>query len=86
MSPSSKKALPPVASSFEEAFSTLETIVTKMESGQMTLEDSLEAYERGNALLKFCQKSLAEAEQLVRILSERGQLEPFNPDTDSKQA
>jgi exodeoxyribonuclease VII small subunit len=62
---------------FEHAFSELEQIVTQMESGQMSLESSLAAYQRGNALLEFCQKSLANVEQQVQILNERNQLAAF---------
>lgn len=66
------------ALSFEEAFAELETIVAQMESGQMLLEASLDAYKRGNLLLGFCQQSLADVEQQVKILNERQQLSPFN--------
>jgi exodeoxyribonuclease VII small subunit len=62
---------------FEHAFSELEQIVAQMESGQMSLESSLAAYQRGNALLEFCQKSLANVEQQVQILNERNQLAAF---------
>jgi exodeoxyribonuclease VII small subunit len=65
---------------FELAYAELESIVARMESGQMTLESSLEAYQRGNSLLQFCQKSLADVEQQVQILNERNQLVPFKSD------
>jgi len=68
--------------SFEQAYAELESIVAQMESGQMPLEASLEAYKRGNVLLDFCQKSLAEIEQQVRILNERQQLVSFNADNE----
>lgn len=64
-------------SDFESAFSELETILTSMESGQMSLEQALTAYKRGDILLQFCQKTLNTAEQEVRILSEKNTLEPF---------
>jgi len=67
---------------YEQAFSELEQIVGQMESGQMPLEASLAAYKRGNLLLEFCQKSLAEVEQQVKILNEQQQLTPFNTQTD----
>lgn len=70
------------AASYEQAFSELEQIVAQMESGQMSLENSLSAYKRGNALLEFCQKSLADVEQQVRILNERQQLTPFNTENE----
>ncbi|MDP3088239.1 MAG: exodeoxyribonuclease VII small subunit [Methylotenera sp.] len=62
---------------FEHAFAELESIVAQMESGQMALETSLVAYQRGNTLLQFCQKSLADVEQQVQILNERNQLVQF---------
>lgn len=67
---------------FEHAFSELEQIVAQMESGQMSLESSLAAYQRGNALLEFCQKSLANVEQQVQILNERNQLAAFKTETE----
>ncbi|MFZ9643099.1 MAG: exodeoxyribonuclease VII small subunit [Candidatus Methylopumilus sp.] len=55
---------------FEAAVSELESIVSQMESKQLSLQDSLAAFKRGTALLQHCQKTLAEVEQQVRILSE----------------
>lgn len=75
-------ALDESALNYEQAFSELEQIVGQMESGQMPLEASLAAYKRGDLLLEFCQKSLAEVEQQVRILNENQQLTPFNSQTD----
>lgn len=56
--------------SFEAAMQELERIVATMEQGQMSLEDSLKAYERGAQLLKYCQAQLTEAQQKVRVLEE----------------
>jgi exodeoxyribonuclease VII small subunit len=67
---------------FEQAYAELESIVAQMESGQMQLEASLSAYTRGNFLLQFCQKSLAEVEQQVQILNEKNQLVQFKPEHD----
>lgn len=67
---------------FELAYSELEEIVAQMESGQMTLEASLTAYQRGNALLEYCQKSLADVEQQVQILNERNQLVAFKSEDE----
>lgn len=69
----------PKAPAFETALAELEKIVASMESGQLSLEESLAAYRRGTELLKLCQQQLQDAEQQVRILSESGQLEPFSP-------
>ncbi|MFT6301265.1 MAG: exodeoxyribonuclease VII small subunit [Granulosicoccus sp.] len=58
----------PKSTKFEDALSELETIVTALESGEQSLEASLEQFERGVSLSRFCQQSLTEAEQKVRIL------------------
>lgn len=58
------------AASFEAALAELEQIVAQMESGQVPLETSLQAYERGAALLKYCHAQLADAQQKVRIFEE----------------
>lgn len=69
-----KLSHPPV--SFEAALAELETIVREMEAGQLPLEQSLAAFERGTALLKHCQQALSSAEQKLQIL-EAGQLADF---------
>ena len=61
---------------FESALTELENIVTRMEGGQLSLEQSLAAYKRGAELLKFCQAQLAEAQQQVKVL-EAGALKNF---------
>ena len=61
---------------FEAALAELETLVAAMESGDLTLEQSLTSYQRGAALLKFCQAKLGDAQERVRIL-EAGELKPF---------
>ncbi len=53
---------------FESAIAELESLVTSMESGGMSLEQSLAAYQRGVALSKVCQQRLAAAEQQVKVL------------------
>ncbi len=67
---------------FETSLQALEQLVERMESGDLTLEASLQEYERGMTLLRQCQKMLDEAEQRVRILTEKGQLEPFDEEDD----
>ena len=54
----------------------LERIVAEMESGRLSLEQSLEAWRRGSALLQTCQRILDDARQQVEIL-EHGLLQPF---------
>ncbi|MCV2216533.1 MULTISPECIES: exodeoxyribonuclease VII small subunit [Thauera] len=54
--------------SFEAAVSELEAIVQEMESGKLPLEDALARYQRGVGLLRYCQETLADAEQRVKVL------------------
>lgn len=67
---------------FESALKELESIISQMESGQLPLEQSLTAYKRGTELLQFCQKSLADVEQQVRILNSTNQLQVFDATDD----
>lgn len=59
---------------FGAALGELEGIVSQLESGQLELEDSLDRYERGVALLKSLQSRLADAQLKVTALL--GELEP----------
>jgi exodeoxyribonuclease VII small subunit len=68
--------------SFESAIVELELLVNKMESDKLPLEESLNAYKRGAELLKVCQKSLTDAEQQVRMLTEANKLVDFSLDND----
>lgn len=58
----------PKSTKFEDALGELETIVATLEDGEQSLEVSLEQFERGVSLSRFCQQSLNEAEQKVKIL------------------
>ena len=62
---------------FEESLQELELIIARMESGQVSLEDSLALYQRGAFLLQHCQKTLLDAEQQVRMLTEAQELKPL---------
>lgn len=53
---------------FEEALKTLESIVTKMERGDLTLEQALTEFETGVALAKKCQLAIQNAEQRLSVL------------------
>ena len=68
MTKSSKNAASAQPESFEAASVELEKIVIGMEAGQMSLEASLSAYQRGAELLQYCQNKLQGAQQQVRIL------------------
>ena len=68
---------------FEEALAELESVVTRLERGDVALDESISLYERGAALRTRCQQKLAEAEEKVsRItLGEGGQpsgVQPFD--------
>lgn len=54
--------------SFEAAMQELEALVTRMEKGDRSLEDSLKDFERGVELTRICQSALREAEQKVQKL------------------
>ena len=56
---------------FEQSLKELETLVEKMEQGDLSLEDSLSHFERGVQLSRACQKALKEAEQKVEILMQK---------------
>jgi exodeoxyribonuclease VII small subunit len=56
------------ASKFEKALSRLETIVTELEAGELSLDDSLRIFEEGFKLSKTCLKMLDDAERKVEIL------------------
>ncbi len=55
--------------SFEKALDALETIVAKLESGKVDLEESIKIYERGEALRKHCETKLAEAEARIEKIT-----------------
>ncbi|KRD30518.1 exodeoxyribonuclease VII small subunit [Lysobacter sp. Root916] len=61
---------PSPVTDFEQSLDALEQLVEKMEHGEMSLEDSLAAYERGVGLYRRCQTALEEAELRVRLLSD----------------
>ena len=64
---------------FEEAISHLEKIVSEIENDEIMLEVALEKYQKGIALVKFCQEKLAKVEQKVKILDlETDTLKDFN--------
>jgi exodeoxyribonuclease VII small subunit len=55
---------------FESAMEELEKIVARMESGDLSLEDSLAAHKRGLELAQYCQGVLVKAQQQVKVLEE----------------
>lgn len=74
--------------SFESALEELETLLTKMESGDLSLEESLKAYERGVELTRQCRKILDDAKLRVTKLMPDGSetpLEDNNGGADESQ-
>jgi exodeoxyribonuclease VII small subunit len=65
---------------FEAAIAELEALVDQMEAGDLTLEASLTAYERGVKLTRYCQLALRSAELKVKQLTADDQLEPLDPE------
>lgn len=73
---------------FEASLSELEGLVKQMEQGDMTLEESLAAYERGVQLSRQCQEALKNAELRIKELKpgasdENASLEDFELDDDA---
>jgi exodeoxyribonuclease VII small subunit len=66
----------PTIKDFEGAIAELDSIVKKLEEGDLPLESSLQLYERGVHLARFCHTRLEEAERRIEILNERGQARP----------
>ncbi len=66
----------PTIKDFEAALAELDTIVKKLEEGDLPLETSLQLYERGVQLSRFCHSRLEEAERRIEIVNERGELKP----------
>ena len=77
----------PKAPEFEQALAELESIVERLERGDLPLDEALKTFERGVALTRHCQAALKAAQQKVEILLKRNgeaDIEPFSvPDDDS---
>ena len=79
---SRKKATAP---GFEKSLQELEQLVEKMEQGDLSLEESLQYFEKGVQLSRACQQALKEAEQKVEILMQKNAQEDVIP-FDSEDA
>lgn len=67
----------------EKSLNEITKLIEKMEHGDLTLEQSLEQFERGVTLIKHCQQVLNEAEQKVKLLmesNEQATLAPYEKD------
>ena len=78
-------ARPKKAPDFEQALSQLEDLVENMESGELSLEQSLKAFEQGIKLTRDCQTALSQAEQKVQLLQEQhGDIKMMDFEDDSE--
>ncbi|HHC74059.1 MAG TPA: exodeoxyribonuclease VII small subunit [Thiothrix sp.] len=65
--------------SFESALKTLENIVQKMEQGELSLDESLQHFEQGVQLTRYCQTILHDAEQRISTLMNDGTKDVYSP-------
>jgi exodeoxyribonuclease VII small subunit len=68
---STKKSTPAKTFDFESSLAQLEKLVARMESGELGLEESLQAFEEGVKLTRQCQETLHAAQQKVQLLMEK---------------
>lgn len=66
--------------SFEDAMAELEKLVAQMEEGDLSLDESLQAFERGVMLTRQCQQALSQAELRVQALTDTDTLVALDPD------
>jgi len=71
--------------SFEDALEQLEKITYDLEQGQVSLDDAMKLYEKGNKLKDFCQKKLKEAEGKWKVLKKNSDGEIYEDEIDSGQ-
>jgi exodeoxyribonuclease VII small subunit len=69
--PTDSGAPPPdiAGMSFEQALQELEQLVRRLEAGEVTLDESIQAYERGSQLKAHCERKLSEAQQKVETIA-----------------
>jgi exodeoxyribonuclease VII small subunit len=60
----------PLTESYEDAMQELETLVRRLESGEMPLDQLLSGYQRGAALLQFCRDKLQAVEDQIKVLDD----------------
>ena len=74
---------------FEETVEALERVVRELEGGKLTLDESLERFEKGIALSRECEKRLEEAkgrvEQLIKLESGELKVVPFEPNENGSE-
>ena len=67
---------------FESALEELENLVSKMETGELSLDESLKAFERGIELTRTCQSTLEAAELRIQMLTPDNELEAIDTLSD----
>lgn len=68
---------------FEEALKKLEKLVQDLESGKLSLEESLKKYEEGIRLSRFCHNTLEAAQKKIQVLTRKGENWEAKPFTDT---
>ena len=75
---------------FEQSFQQLESIVRRLESEELPLDESLQLFEEGIRLSRFCHQRLAEVEKKIELIlaDAKGEprVEPFEADDDEEDA
>lgn len=64
---------------YEQAAQALEQLIGQLESGQLPLDELALAYQRGAALLAFCQEKLQAVEAQIQVLDEASNQSPWGP-------
>ena len=77
----SQPALPPLPESYEAGVQELESLIARIESGQLPLDQLLAGYRRGAQLLAFCRSRLEAVEEQIRVL-DGGELTPWSGTRD----
>jgi exodeoxyribonuclease VII small subunit len=73
----------PILPKLEKSITEINTLIAQMEQGELSLDQSLEHFERGIILINHCKKILQDAEQKVQILiqnNNQNELEPYKTD------
>jgi exodeoxyribonuclease VII small subunit len=70
---------------FEQAIDQLNGIVSRIEQGQVPLQESLEQYEKGMKLIQYCRGILQDAEKRIEQISSPNELSPVESDNTEKE-
>ncbi|MDE0837767.1 MAG: exodeoxyribonuclease VII small subunit [Kiritimatiellae bacterium] len=76
----------PASMTFEKALSRLDTLVSEMDGGDLSLDKMISHFEEGQALIKFCSTKLNEVEKKVEILVGNGDTADFDEDEQAPEA